>query len=104
MKRGRDPGALLERALLTSAAAAGCAARIDAVDWSRWASATFTGARQTVTLVGDGSPAFEAWLAGLPEAELPLRGHLVADLAIVARRRLTIGVEIAMEILTVEDR
>lgn len=45
-----------------------------------WSSATFTGYRLTVGVTVEGDAA--AWLAALPEAELSVPGHLVADLAV----------------------
>ena len=104
MSRGPDAATLLARALTASAEAAGCPVAIGEADWSRWASATFTGARHVLCLSAAPSPALIAWIAGLPEAEFALRGHLVADLSVTAVRHG--GAEIAMELeaLTVEER
>ncbi len=104
MSRGPDAATLLERALSTSAADAGCLIRIAAADWTRWASVTFTGARHLLTLEGEASPALEAWLVALPEAELVLRGHLVADLGVESMRRVGDAVTVVIEVLTVEER
>lgn len=103
MSRGPDVATLLERRLRVAATAAGVSVAITRSDWTRWASATFTGARHVITLAAD--PAgFDAWLATLPEADLPLRHHLVADMVIVARRAVGSHVEADLEVLTVEDR
>ena len=83
MSRGPDAATLLERALLADAARAGCPASVLAADWTRWSSATFTGARHVLTLAAAPGAALDAWAAGLPEAESALRGHLVADLLVV---------------------
>lgn len=99
MSRGPDAATLLERRLRIAAEAAGVAVMVGEADWTRWASATFVGARHRLTLGGAGT-AFEAWVAGLADAELPLRGHLVADVAVVARTREAVVVEV----LTVEER
>src|SRR3546814_1170120 len=45
MSRGPDAGTLLTRALIAAAAADGVACAITDADWTRWASATFTGAQ-----------------------------------------------------------
>lgn len=74
---------LLDRALDHSARCAGCAIEIFARVERPWCSATFTGSRHEVTLSAASHDApFDAWLAGLPEAEWTLRGHLVADCSV----------------------
>ena len=77
---------------------------IPASDSRRWASATFAGAQHLLGLGAHASPALDTWLAGLPEAEFALRGHLVADLRVarIARDGKTVAVD--LEILTVEER
>lgn len=77
-----DPGTRLARAIVAHAAAAGCAARPLSIDERDWASATFTGVRLRISLAGDASPALDAWLAAVPDAEFDIPGHLVADMAI----------------------
>jgi hypothetical protein len=104
MSRGPDAGTLLERALLVSAETSGCPVTLVKSDWTRWASATFAGARHMFTLTAAASPAFDAWLSALPEAEFALPGHLVADLVVekVSREGETITAH--LEILTIEER
>ncbi|HEV2747549.1 MAG TPA: hypothetical protein VGW34_09665 [Allosphingosinicella sp.] len=76
-----------------------------------WASATFAGARHEVALriEGDGAnEAADAFLRNLRVAEFELRGHILADIALVAEERLTSAdgapqVRIRIEALTVED-
>lgn len=77
-----DATTLLARALVADAARYGLALVVR--DWRAhpWASATFVGARHVATLAVTGDAA--AWLARLPEADVPLRGHLVADLVVRA--------------------
>ncbi len=104
MSRGPDAGTQLERALLASAEAAGCPVSLAESDWTRWASATFTGARHHLTLVGTCSPALHTWFAGLPQAEFALRYHLVADLTVARVRRAGAAVTAVIEALTVEER
>lgn len=101
MSRGPDATTLLERRLRIAAEAAGVAIAITASDTTPWASATFNGARHRLTLAGEGA-AFARWVAGLPEADLPLRGHLVADL--VVRRAVAEDGAVVLEVLTVEER
>ena len=63
MSRGPDAATLLERALLAAADSAGCPVAIVASDWTRWASATFTGARHSLTLTAPASPRLDCWLS-----------------------------------------
>lgn len=104
MSRGPDAAALLERALVAAAAAAGCAVAMPKWELQRWASATFVGARHLLTLAGTRSAQLDAWLAALPEAEFALRGHLVADLQVLRVSRDGDAVSAQLEILTVEER
>lgn len=103
MSRGPDAETLLRRALEAQAEAAGCPVTLVESDWSRWASATFTGARHLLRLAAPPSPALDAWIARLPEADLRLRRHLVADLAVEHVRRTEDRVTISLEVLTVEE-
>lgn len=72
-------------------------------DWVPWASATFTGARHRLTIVAEKGPATMAWLAALPEMELPIAGHLVADLAVIAVEQDEEALRATLEVLTVEE-
>ncbi len=84
IRRSTDPGdaaSVLARALVASAIAAGCTARIVDQRSVPWSSATFVGERHRLMLATTGNAA--AWLADLPEAEFTLRGHLVVDLLVV---------------------
>jgi hypothetical protein len=76
----------LLRLIRTSAAAA--ALSLDAAVTKRrdWASALFVGARLTIELAAEEAASFDAWLAALPETELPMRRRFVADADIVERR------------------
>jgi hypothetical protein len=104
MSRGPDAGVLLERALSGQARAAGVDMAIVSAGWTRWASATFAGARHALSLAAVASPALDRWIAGLPEAEFDLRGHLVADLTLDAWARVGDRVELQIGVLTVEAR
>ena len=104
MSRGPDAGVLLERALTGQARDAGVDMAIVSAGWTRWASATFTGARHALVLTGTSSPALSEWLASLPEAEFALRGHIVADLAVEHVERGPDATRATIEVLTVEAR
>lgn len=101
---GFDADARLRRALSRSAQAASAAITIVRSDATRWASATFTGVRHAVELVAVAGGGVERWLDELPEAELAMAGHLVADLKIVTTRQAGSDLTVTLEVLTVEDR
>lgn len=101
---GLEADARLRRALVLNAAAARAEVKIARTASTRWASATFTGARHELELTATASDAFEQWFADLPEADLPLSGHLVADLKIVAVSQAGDDLTVTLEVLTVEDR
>ena len=103
MRRGPDAATLLERALLRGAERAGCPVLRLTAAWDRWASATFNGARHRLTFRAPRSAVLDRWIAALPEADLPLRGHLVADIEAVARRERGDAIEFDVEALTVES-
>ena len=67
-----------------------------------WASATFTGARHTLSLAGTDGTDARAWLAGLAELELSVRGHLVADIAVDASARADGRITALIAALTIE--
>lgn len=102
MSRGPDAGTLVRRAIERDARHAGCAVTLSLDESMRWASATFVGARHRLSLDSPDDAAFAHWLAGLPEADLPIRGHLVADLAIVSVTRAAGRATADVEALTVE--
>lgn len=99
-----DVGVLLVRALERAGDAAGLTVAVTRHGWTRWASATFTGARHELALDLPAGAAAQAWLAALPEAELTLRGHLVADLKLIRSTTANGQVALVIEALTVEDR
>lgn len=88
---------------MASAAAQGCAVAVSEGAWEPWASVSFTGARHRIALEMAATDAAHAWLAALPELDLPVRGHLVADLH-VAREDVERGrLHVLLEALTVEE-
>lgn len=72
-------------------------------DQSPWASATFSGARHRLTVTAADTPHAAAWLAALPEIELPIAGHLVADLHVAAVTRAEGALRAVLDVLTVEE-
>lgn len=103
MSRGPDVATLLGRAIEADACRAGCDASIETSDCMRWASATFAGARHRLTLSAATSIALDRWIAGLPDTELSLRGHIVADLDVTHIARTGESARIELAVLTVED-
>jgi len=77
-----DATTLLTRLLAARAAAANVTWVVR--DWRTrpWASATFVGERHEALVEVAGNAT--AFIASLPEADLPVRGHLVADLAVAS--------------------
>lgn len=102
MSRGPDAGSLFGRAIERDARRVGCTVTLARTESTRWASATFIGARHHLSLDGADDAAFTAWLASLPEVDLPMRGHLVADLEIVSVTRAAGRASVSVEALTVE--
>lgn len=101
MSRGPDAATLLRRALERHADRHGIALSWYALATRRWASATFIGACHRLTLSVEG-PGIEGWIAALDEVDLPLRGHLVADVAVTTITRTGDRAELGVEVLTVE--
>ena len=103
MSRGPDATTLLERALLADATACGAEVRVESAAARRWASATFVGARHSFALSGPSGDAALRWISALPEAEFGLRGHIVADLAVISHVRDDHRFTATIEVLTVEE-
>ncbi len=90
-----NPHGRIARALVASAAPFAVSPELRAVDERPWASATFAGSRLTITLaLAGGDPA--AWLASLPEANLPIPGRLVADLVVRSASNTTATLEMLL--------
>lgn len=102
MSRGPDAATLLERAL--GADARNCALTLNFVRSAsrRWASATFTGARIRYAVEGSGTDAAR-WLGTLPDADLPVRGHCVAEIAVLDHAIEGDRFTATIEALTVEE-
>lgn len=96
-------GNLLARAVENAARLADCRVEVQPVAATRWASATFAGARHKLVLRAPDSVMLDRWLAQLPDGNFAIRGHLVADLATQAVRHEGGSVEAELEILTLEE-
>lgn len=94
----------LRHALAANARAADATITITRSMATHWASATFSGARHEIDLSAIASDPVERWLEELPETELTLAGHLVADLKIVAVRQVGNELTMTIEVLTVEEQ
>ena len=81
--------------------------RVEPIDQTDWASVTFTGGRHRlrVTLDGEGAVGAAAdFLEQLPDLDLPIPGHIVADITLVTEERGDNGNYAALELeaLTIE--
>ncbi|MCW6535862.1 hypothetical protein [Sphingomonas lycopersici] len=103
MMRGPGAARLLERALTAAASRAGASIAIGAGRATDWQSATFAGQRHEITVEGETGPALDRWLETLAEADLPLAGHLVADIAVASLARNAARTAFVIEALTVEE-
>lgn len=72
------------RAVHRSATAAGVIAAVSVERERDWASALFEGARVTVEVIADAG-GFDAWLATLSDADLPLAGYFIASAEVTDR-------------------
>ncbi|QJU58022.1 hypothetical protein HL653_09625 [Sphingomonas sp. AP4-R1] len=96
--RGNARDALVE----ALAARGGDGAVVRARPSHDWASATFAGARHRLEIRLPAEAA-DAFARGLGEAEFSLRGHLLADIAIVDRGAADGEVLLEVEALTIEE-
>lgn len=85
MTRGPETSARLLRALGASAAACRVDVTLEPVRETRWESATFSGVRHVIAAAAPTSPDLEAWLAALPELDLPMPGQFVAGVELGER-------------------
>jgi hypothetical protein len=100
-----DATSALLRALRAALASAGRFV-LEGVTSRSWASVTFTGARHEIAfrLEGEQAQASAATFLGrLSAAEFELRGHIVADIAVVSHSIEPGCARIRLEALTVED-
>ncbi len=80
-----DPERDTIRALTRQAGGKGVTLTMTVIARRRWASALFDGVRLTIEVTArEGN--FDAWLESLPEAELHVRGHFLADAELIERQ------------------
>ncbi len=101
--RGPGVAALLERRLIAAAQAAGTGIAITESRATEWHSATFSGMRHEIMAEAPPCPRLDRWLAELAEADLPVAGHLVADIAVAAIERDAARTRFRLEALTVAN-
>ncbi|HYI64032.1 MAG TPA: hypothetical protein VEW71_04020 [Allosphingosinicella sp.] len=100
-----DSGDELERAICASFGRLPATLKVEERSSRPWASITFAGARHRLRLSLRGPSAAasaDAFLAGLPEREFDLRGHFMADIALIEDVRGDGSVRLTLEALTVE--
>lgn len=95
--------ARLAAALLATARGAGIDVAVTAHRSRPWASATFVGAHHVLTLLAPRSSGLGEWIAALPDAEMPMRGHLVASVAIDRIEDDGAAVTLVLDVLTLEE-
>jgi hypothetical protein len=66
---------------------------------SKWSSATFSGTRHMIWFDVEPSDVLDRLIANLPEAELPMPGHFVADIELAERN----GARIGLRALTIAE-
>ncbi|MDB5702798.1 MAG: hypothetical protein JWL66_2997 [Sphingomonadales bacterium] len=95
----RDASARLVRALSVYFGA------LSAIDHrtSRWCSATFTGTQHVLWFEIAGLGDLADLLTNLPEADLPMPGHFVADIEVVERKDHGESVRIGVRALTIAE-
>jgi hypothetical protein len=103
-----DAATALLRALGASFAEFEGTFRVEELNSRCWASVTFSGARHRIafSLSGVGAEAAaDVFLEGMDETEFDLRGHILADIALVGEDRDASGnrVLVTLDALTVED-
>jgi len=102
-----DAGAELEKAIRAAFATLAGTLRVEERVSRPWASITFSGERHRLRLgLGGGAgatAAADAFLDGLSEREFNLRGHILADIALLEERREGDSLSLTLEALTVEE-
>jgi hypothetical protein len=83
-----------------------CTLTIEKLRSRAWASVTFTGARHEIGLLLKGADAqavASRFSESLDVAEFRLRGHILADIALMSNEPVPDGVRLRIEALTVEE-
>ena len=107
MANAFDAADELARAIRASFGGCGSGCELEEMTSRSWASVTFAGARHRLRLRLSGEragDAADAFLAGLSERDFALRGHILADIALVEEDRHEPGtIRLILEALTVEE-
>jgi hypothetical protein len=101
--RAGDAHAHLVRALAADAAAAGCTLAVERAASRPWASATFTGEQQRLSLALVPPAAARRWLDAIGEAELPMRGHVAMPPSVDAVEERDGSLLATLSVLTLDD-
>jgi hypothetical protein len=80
----RDPARRLLRALDHAARAAQVEIAWEPLGETAWSSALFTGTRHRLSAVAPAGGGLDAFLAALPEADLPVRGGYLTEVAVAS--------------------
>ena len=104
----KDPGLPLARLLGVNFVNFVGSVSVQPLGRADWASVTFTGARHRLRLVLEGQGAVGAaadFLERMADLDLPIAGHIVADLALLAEERRDGGAYAALDLeaLTIEE-
>jgi hypothetical protein len=70
---------------------------------SKWSSATFTGTRHMIWFDVAFRDDLDNLLQNLPEADLPMPGHFVADIEVAERHNHADGGRIGLRALTIAE-
>lgn len=96
-------GARLVRALARSADEHGCAAEVALLAEHGWASATFAGSRFELAVSLPVGMAAEAWIAALPEVDLPMPRQFARSVRVMAREEAEGRIALKVEAVVLED-
>ncbi|MDF2495047.1 hypothetical protein [Sphingomonas sp.] len=100
--RGPAPSAVIERALLASAAQRRLAVAIEPLGSAAWYSATFAGERYAMALTTLASDAARDWLACVPDMDVTLPGCMLAGLSVTEASEQDGQCHAQIEAITVE--
>lgn len=96
-------GARLVRALERSASAYDCLAAVLLLAEHDWASATFEGLRCEIVVGLAPGAAAEAWVAALPEIDLPMPRQFARSVRVLGRDDTGGSVTLRVEAVVLED-
>jgi hypothetical protein len=70
---------------------------------SKWSSATFSGKRHTIWFDVESGSTLDELIHNLPECDLPMPGHFVADIELAERHDGTGSTRIGLRALTIAE-